>query len=423
MDTDKSLFSLESSNPDCISHIECRESSFGDLPPEIVIKIFSYLDHCSKLKIKLICRSWKDLVGDPLVWQNLSIENVNDCDQICELISYYNLKTLCMNRCNMNFQIFNLIMQATQNLRSFILKFCNIDGINETPILKAFEECLLSQPLLRVINFEGSDIPSPVLDILPNFVKLRSLNLSHCRQLKENTLISIMQNCTNLEELDIDGIYSMDDKFISLLFTNCHTTLKSLSLDGDNLNDKSFEYLGQCHNLYKLSISFCDSLTNYTLRQVKKLYKLNYLMLRKGIQFTASGLSEMFMLGSFSNLRHLNLSECSSLNDSCLLIIIDICNKLIELNLGWCWELTDISISCLVIACSKLENLDLTGLMVITGKFVDELNTGFLPFLKNLNLEQCSSIDDDKLKLLCKNRPDINIIAYWGTPVTSDAFK
>ena len=71
----------------------------------------------------------------------------------------------------------------------------------------------------------------------------------------------------------------------------------------------------------KFSLSFCDSLTDYSLGWIEQFKKLAYLQLKKGANFTNSAI-----LSLLRNLRHmegqglkyLNLSECSSLSDKCL---------------------------------------------------------------------------------------------------------
>lgn len=68
-------------------------------------------------------------------------------------------------------------------------------------------------------------------------------------------------------------------------------------------------------------LSFCESLTDQSLISVQKMVNLTSLTLKKGTEFSAEALREMFehlhphRTGSATGLLHVNIAECTNLND------------------------------------------------------------------------------------------------------------
>ena len=52
--------------------------------------------------------------------------------------------------------------------------------------------------------------------------------------------------------------------------------------------------------------------------------------------------------GLGGSLLHLDLSECSSIDDSGIQAIAAACPTLGTIRLNWCWEVTDVGLVCLV---------------------------------------------------------------------------
>lgn len=73
------------------------------------------------------------------------------------------------------------------------------------------------------------------------------------------------------------------------------------------------------------SLSFCDNLSDVILTWIKGMKKLQTLRLKKGINFTAKALQELFIglhVGVMENITgiiNLYLPECSNMNDEAII--------------------------------------------------------------------------------------------------------
>ena len=76
-------------------------------------------------------------------------------------------------------------------------------------------------------------------------------------------------------------------------------------------------------------LSFCDSLTDQSLIYMQSMVNLVSLTLKKGTEFSAEGLKELFehlhpqRTGSATGLLHVNVAECTNLNDMAVKALAD----------------------------------------------------------------------------------------------------
>jgi hypothetical protein len=84
--------------------------------------------------------------------------------------------------------------------------------------------------------------------------------------------------------------------------------------------------------LQELEVSFCEEMTDKGLLEgVGSLQELMSLRLRRGRNLTAQALSTFLDRPAMTSIVHLNLSECSNLDDDGLKGIAKRCKKLIYL--------------------------------------------------------------------------------------------
>ena len=76
-------------------------------------------------------------------------------------------------------------------------------------------------------------------------------------------------------------------------------------------------------------LSFCDSLTDQSLMSVQNMVNLTSLTLKKGTEFSAEALRNLFeqlhphRTGSATGLLHVNIAECTNLNDMAVKALAD----------------------------------------------------------------------------------------------------
>ena len=239
--------------------------------------------------------------------------------------------------------------------------------------------------------------------LLANFTKLTDLNLFHCRNLHSKGLITLAESCQNLKVLNIDEVNYLSDESVNVFLDLRGPHLKQLSIDGESLSDESFRHFSKMVNLEFLSVSFADNMGPRGLASISQLSNLEWLKIRRGAELEPENFVSAFTRGHLHNLIHLNLSECSKLDDAGVISIARHCPNLGTLQLDWCWEVTDIGVWAIVSSCKFLINLQLCGVVRLQGDFLPTINRCLIG-LKLLDLEQCPDIELEDLQNLLIER-------------------
>ncbi|XP_045597438.1 F-box/LRR-repeat protein 2 isoform X1 [Procambarus clarkii] len=382
------------------------------LPNEVLLYIFSFLsvrELC--VSVAPVCTSWRALARDPTLWTHLVFTSKHrlEKEQMVRLLRASPLlRSLELERSEDDGDLLLQAAALCTKLRRIIVKFG--DGLTETVFKALTEKC----PNVRYLNVEGSEICSAeCYNQIACFRQLQYLNLSHCKFLENSGLITIARQCNQLEYLDIDGITGITDSSVLVLTTRLSHSLKSLLLDGEHLTDASYRSLGECMQLHKLGVSFCDNMTDVGLTGIYGLKQLTWLKLRKGTQLTPSGLRALFQSEGLRQLTYVNLGECCHMDDSVLSALASSSPNLQHLVLHWCWDVTDTGITALVTGCPRLRVLDLVGVVQLVGTAFINITT-ILPDLLILDLEQCNNIDDTILHCIAAEKPSLKLFDYWG---------
>lgn len=265
---------------------------------------------------------------------------------------------------------------------------------------------------IKVLNLESTGC----LNLLANFPELTDLNLFHCRNLHSKGLMTLAQSCQNLQVLNIDEVTYLSDESVNLFLDLRGPQLKQLSIDGESLSDESFKNFLKMINLEFLSISFADSLGAAGLASISRLSKLEWLKIRRGAELEPETFVAAFSEGHLRNLLHLNLSECSKLDDAGVISIAKNCPSLGTLQLDWCWEVTDVGVMAVVSSCKYLINLQLCGVVRLEGEFLPSVSKCLMG-LKLLDLEQCPDIQLEDLQHLLNLKQRLHIKDYYGERV------
>ncbi|KAG0718073.1 F-box/LRR-repeat protein 2 [Chionoecetes opilio] len=387
----------------------------NSVPREILLYIFSFLS-VQELgrSVGPVCVAWRFLARDPTLWTRLvfSFQNRVDGECVKELLASAPLLLTLELQSREDGQ--DLLLHAASfcpRLKELTVKFC--DGLTEAVFKALMENC----SRLQSLNVEGSRVcDRECFHLMAGLLHLRHLNLSHCDPLDDLGLIRIAKQCRSLEYLDIDGITDIHDNSIIFLTENLRHTLKYLFIDGEKLTNASYKSLRACTHLQKLGVSFCEKMTDQGLSGIMGLRHLTWLKLRKGVQLTPVGLKYLFEDGGLPHLAYVNLGECSQLDDSALEAMAKCCPRLLHLALHWCWEVTDAGVSAIIERCPLLRVLDLVGVVQLTGTVFSSVPTA-LPDLLILDLEQCNDVDDSLLQVVVSQKPSLRVFDYWGDRV------
>lgn len=400
-------------------------SPFLGLPTELQAHILSYLPLRNRVGAKGICKQTKALVESNLIWSEQERKSshrlygkkawklneangieIGSSERFSELIpdasvvwglkidafsfssdpiplnllqNFPNLIALDLSGCsNIPEGSFGHIVRNCPNFIALNLSNTNVID-TDLEDLKGI--------LLHLLNLSGCQgITSSVFNYLTS--TLRNLNLNHCSQITEETLVGIAQNCPDLNELRICGCTGVQTFEALEQFSK----LRTLRVSQSNIKDENICHLSL--SLTSLGLAECPNLTDQGIEFLKPL-KVSRLLLDhcniKGSTFDQlpSTLQEVFLRG--------------------------------------CSELTGEAIKHLARTCPHLTEIDLNGVNISND------NIHSLSALRKLTTLVLSDdpqgklgITGEALTVLAKGCPDLHTLyinGYTGTFEPLEEFK
>lgn len=344
---------------------------------DILLVLFSFLDIFDLHEASLVCRQWHRIANDLSLWRVVDLQEIAlthkqtiaSRDGLCNL-----LRSSCTT-----FRIFNsdsvgsvlsLLPHRCPRLLHLHLAFNK--GLNEDDLSLILTRCTLQT--LSLSGCSGLLTDSIFSSIQPSRLSsIVNLNLAHLTHLSNESLEIVSRYCSNLQKLDIDGLYHITTPALVNLAISRGAGLRELTFDGSNIGDSALIAIADnARNLTILSVSFCNDFTDQGLESVSQLHELRYLRLRKGANFTNQGFVRLFSAPTiFENVLALDFSECVHLYDEALTRIAGRCHNLRTFMVSWCWEL-GAAVSALIASNPHLQVLDLTGVKRLdTAHLVD----------------------------------------------------
>eukprot|EP00092_Neocalanus_flemingeri_P106435 GFUD01136569.1.p1 GENE.GFUD01136569.1~~GFUD01136569.1.p1 ORF type:complete len:503 (+),score=118.76 GFUD01136569.1:59-1567(+) len=400
------------------------------LPQEIWLKILQQLKSSELCVIGLVSKGFLNLTRDPSLWPELCLVG----DAIGETSSVVNLISRCSHLSEISItsrdDISDLILALSNSchqLKHLEVKYCQ--PLTYTDLSDLSTGC----SKLETINLEGTGCLNGDGDthemegsnkcycgdslsfsiLFGEFKHLTHLNLFLCRNLHSKGLEFLAEYCDHLERLNIDEINYLSDESVNRFIELRGKKIKKLWIDGESLSDESFGNFEKMTNLELLSVSFADSLGALGLASISKLAKLEWLKLRRGEDLEPVDFVTAFSFGKLEKLIHLDLSQCSKIDDTGIIAVAKHCPRLVTLSLEWCCEITDVGLACIVSECKYLLNLNLCGGFGLLGNFLPSINQ-----LQLLDLEQCPDVQLAVLEDLVRQNMDLVIKDYYGEEVT-----
>lgn len=385
------------------------ELSFDDIPVELQLKIFSYVDKWTLLgKVCIVCKSWHERAMDPVLWMTLNVRLIIKSYQLsCLLNQTCLLKELSLR----GTEHVDILAKSSKNLgllHSLDIGFS--EPCKQDDICTIFRNCLL----IETLNCEGCTgfDDACIAEMVDRLGNLRCLNVAHCKFITNEGIRQIGENCRKLEDFNIDGITQITDSVVIIVCLNLENTLLKLKLDGEELTSLTFCALAKCTKLELLAVPYSEGLTDDGLASIQTLPNLRWLQIHKAKYVSSAGLTTFFKSVNFRNLVYLDI-ESPEMDDQAVFKLVETCPLLHSLLLCWCWEITDFGLEAIVCNCCRLCQLDLTGLFSITGLCLLKIPEK-LPHLRLLNLQQCNNVVDDILPKVVSQACSLIIINYYG---------
>eukprot|EP00474_Spongospora_subterranea_P010075 CRZ10533.1 hypothetical protein [Spongospora subterranea] len=309
-------------------------------------------------------------------------------------------------------------------------------------------------------------LPSSQDDIAPLFRRLSSLrvlqNSRDPRELTSSFISAISKSCPHLERVNLDGWTSLTDEHVTLLSRSC-PTIQYISLNSCRLltNRTLLSLHETCPQIEHLSMTNCPKVILSEQVNFRSFSNVTFL----GLSVSSEANSDLFD-GAFANLlsscprlielrfagrsridirglagmpfcavRVLDLSNCSSIDDSCAEAIGRVCPCLQSLDLSHCPivdmraakasfnRLEIIRLSC----CSQLSNKALRNLSScerLSGAFFDRcqlINDAGLNHLvrnclnmRSLSVNDCCMLTKQAIISICKGMAKLESLSLQG---------
>jgi hypothetical protein len=229
-----------------------------------------------------------------------------------------------------------------------------------------------------IILSEVHNLSASHLNVLQYFKKLSHLDLSGCRNLKNEALLYL--KAPNLSVLKLTGCFKLEDEALNCLPQFSH--LQVLNLGGCfYITDKGLSHLQTLQQLKDLSLAGCTEITDQSLEYIKNL-KLTALNLAGCVDITDNGLAS---LQAMDSLVSLNLAYYNKITDKGLTYLQGLQNlKHLSLE-GHIFKITDEGLAFLH-TIENLEVLNVARCRYLTlGGLEPLLNA--LPNLKQIMLD------------------------------------
>lgn len=341
-----------------------------DVPPEILVHIFSFINSSELTNIMTVCKQWKlvMLQYKSKLWKYLELCDVNMSVMGKKFLQLHKSRYAEISRFKIDYSNDLYNNGFDNSCVSYICKhFTSLTELDLSFCLQLNRQCVssltsltrLTQLRLLILDLQDSDVKI----LCKNLSKLKSLDLTCCVRLTDACGQHFCLLKDTLESLEI-GAYRI------------------------SFGDIGLKDISKLTNLKKLNLMRCDCITNTGIEYLTNLTKLEFLDCSYCCR-----ISEITVLEPMTSLRHINFKRCELITEKSVQSLSKLTN-LQSLLLSYCELITDEAIEWIQTSTS-LTSLDVSKCKKITGKTLTILPTN----LRSLNINDCYDCVNEILQL------------------------
>lgn len=196
--------------------------------------------------------------------------------------------------------------------------------------------------------------------------------------------------CLQTGQMDLQGCVQLEDATAQAIARHC-VRLERISLWAcDQVTPSSIKQLLQNKSqLRELDVGGCTKMNGEMVPE-GGLGSLAYLLLEKCPQLTDCAMKKL--VDKSPNLREIHLDSCKNVTDESLLAISALGRGLRKISIAACQQVTDSGIKALCMKCTQIESLDISYCSRVTRESADAITS--LTRLRFLDLSYCSVTDE-----------------------------
>uniref|UniRef100_A0A336K2Q1 CSON012005 protein n=1 Tax=Culicoides sonorensis TaxID=179676 RepID=A0A336K2Q1_CULSO len=201
----------------------------------------------------------------------------------------------------------------------------------------------------------------------------------------------------------------------------CPTVERVMLSEGCKITDKGLQLLSRrCPGLSHLQLQNSTSVTNQALFDLAtKCSNLQHLDITGCYQITTIDINPSLQSSGKLQLQYLDLTDCVSLNDTGLKVVVKNCPLLVYLYLRRCVQITDVGLKFVPAYCLNIKEISISDCINITDLGLYEL-AKLGANLRYLSVAKCERISDAGIKVIGRKCYKLRYLNARGCEAVSD---
>lgn len=385
-------------------------SQLLQLPTEVLLQVFKYLEKSDLYSLLTVCRDFAELIVEilwfrPNMQSDKAFQKIRDVMELPRNHTHWDYRNY-IKRLNLSFMtslVNDLLLDLFNGCPKLErLTLVNCSQLSHLPISRVLELC----SRLQSIDMTGvQDIQDDIIYALAlNCKRLQGLYAPGCGNISEAAIITLLKSCPMLKRIKFNNSENITDLAIAAMYENCKSLVE---IDLHNCPKVTDQYLKgiflELTQLREFRVSNAAGITDFLFDLIPHDQHLDKLRI---IDVTGcNAITDKFvehLVRCAPRLRNVVLSKCMQITDASLRHLTRLGRSLHYIHLGHCALITDFGVQALVRSCYRIQYIDLACCSQLTDWTLLELAT--LSRLKRIGLVKCTSISDSGINGLVRLR-------------------